>query len=248
MAPAKESSCQCRRCKGRKFSPCVSKSPWRRKWQPTPVFLPGKFNRQKCLVGYSPWSHKELDIPERLMHVHGWATNTDGPHAWTRHLEGPITFKHLLLAFQSEMCGTAASVTCESSWDESQSPYLLGPPACDHVTSIPRSATPTVKLQEPCIPSMCMLCAQSFGRARFPATPWSVASQAPLCVRFSRQERWSGLPCPPLENLPNPGIEPASPALQADSLPLSHLQSPVLFMGLAKIPVRISPWLLNRRV
>ena len=36
----------------------VSKSPWRRKWQPTPVFLPGKFNRQKRLVGYSPWGHR----------------------------------------------------------------------------------------------------------------------------------------------------------------------------------------------
>ena len=49
---------------------------------------------------------------------------------------------------------------------------------------------------------------------------------APLYMGFSRQEYWSGLPCPPLSDLPNPGIEavpPAAPALQADSLPLSHL-------------------------
>ena len=54
------------------------------------------------------------------------------------------------------------------------------------------------------------------------ATPWTVARQAPLSVGFSRQEYWSGLPCPPLGDLPNPGIKPAllrSPALQAVSLP-----------------------------
>ena len=39
---------------------------WRRKWQPTPVLLPGKFHGQRSLVGYSPWGHKELDMTERL--------------------------------------------------------------------------------------------------------------------------------------------------------------------------------------
>ena len=42
---------------------------------------------------------------------------------------------------------------------------------------------------------------------------------APLSTGFSRQEHWSGLPCPPPGDLPNPGIEPRFPALQADSLP-----------------------------
>ena len=50
-------------------------------------------------------------------------------------------------------------------------------------------------------------------------TPWTVAHQAPLSMRISRQEYWSGLPCPPPGDLPNPQIEPRSPALQADSLP-----------------------------
>ena len=53
-------------------------------------------------------------------------------------------------------------------------------------------------------------------------TGWTVALQAPLCMGFSRQEYWSGLPFPPLGDLPDPGIEPRSPALQADSL-LSEL-------------------------
>ena len=49
-------------------------------------------------------------------------------------------------------------------------------------------------------------------------TSWTAAYQAPLSMGFSRQEFWSGLPCPPPGDLPDPGIEPASPALQADSL------------------------------
>ena len=40
--------------------------PWRRKWQPTPVFLPGKSHRQSSLESYSPWGRKELDLTERL--------------------------------------------------------------------------------------------------------------------------------------------------------------------------------------
>src|SRR5574339_618164 len=51
------------------------------------------------------------------------------------------------------------------------------------------------------------------------ATSWTVAHQAPLSMGFSRQEYWSGLPFPSLGDLPDPGIEPRSPALQVDALP-----------------------------
>ena len=57
----KESTCQYRRRRRRGFNPWVSKIPWRRKWQPTPVFLPGKYYGQRSLVGYSPWGCKEWD-------------------------------------------------------------------------------------------------------------------------------------------------------------------------------------------
>ena len=53
----KEPTCQCRR---HGFNPWVKKIPWRRKWQPIPVFLPGKSHVQKGLVGYSPWGHKRV--------------------------------------------------------------------------------------------------------------------------------------------------------------------------------------------
>ena len=55
----KDSACQCRRPR---FDPGVRKILWRRKWQPTLVFLPEKSHGQRNLVGYSPWGHKELDM------------------------------------------------------------------------------------------------------------------------------------------------------------------------------------------
>ena len=75
---------------------------------------------------------------------------------------------------------------------------------------------------------MCMLshfiCVQLF------AALWTVACQAPLSLRFSRQEYSNGLPCPPPGDLPNPGIKPlsrASPAFQAVSLPTEPPGKPI---------------------
>ena len=61
--------------------------------------------------------------------------------------------------------------------------------------------------------------ARCFSRVQLSVTPWTVAHQAPLSIAFSRQEYWSRLPFPSPGNLPNPGIESRSPALQVDSLP-----------------------------
>ena len=62
----REPACQCRRCRRHGFSPWVGKIPWSRKWQPIPVFLPGESHGQRCLVGYSPWGHKESDMTYQL--------------------------------------------------------------------------------------------------------------------------------------------------------------------------------------
>ena len=64
----KEHACQCRRLKRHGFYPQVRRIPWQRAWQPTPVFLPGRTNRQKSLVGYSPQGRKELDMIEVTYH------------------------------------------------------------------------------------------------------------------------------------------------------------------------------------
>ena len=60
-----------------RFDPWVRKFPWRRKWQPTPVFLLGESHGQRSLVGYSPWGCKELDITERLSTFTFILTNND---------------------------------------------------------------------------------------------------------------------------------------------------------------------------
>ena len=66
---------------------------------------------------------------------------------------------------------------------------------------------------------------KSLSCVRLFVTPWTVADQAPQSLEFSRQEYWSGLPFPSLGDLPNPGIEPGSPALQADSLPSDKVKA-----------------------
>ena len=67
----KKPTCQCRRHKRQGFfCPGVGKMSWRRKWQPTPVFLPGESQGQRSLAGYSLWGRKESDTTEQLsMHA-----------------------------------------------------------------------------------------------------------------------------------------------------------------------------------
>ena len=62
----KKSACQCRRCG---FNPSIRKILWKREWQPTPVFLPGRSHEQRSLVGYSPRGSKELDTTEQITYV-----------------------------------------------------------------------------------------------------------------------------------------------------------------------------------
>ena len=135
-------------------SPWVGKIPWRRAWQPTPLFLPGE----------SPWT----EGPGGLQSMgsqrvgHDWsdwacmyACHIDTIHACTLRVGHNWASKH----------------------------------AC------------TCSIRVTCIYACC---------ARLFSTLWAAVLQAPLSMGFSRQEYWSGLPCPPPEDLPNPGIEPVS--------------------------------------
>ena len=85
--------------------------------------------------------------------------------------------------------------------------------------------------------SACVL--SRFGRVRLFGTPWTVAHQVPQSMGFSRQGYWSGLPCPPPWDLPNPGVEPMSllsPALASRLLyHYSHLGCPLSLDILVKI-------------
>ena len=79
-APRVECAYQCRRHRSRGFNLWIRKIPWKRKWQPSLVFLPGKFHGQRSLAVYSPWGHKESDTTElSLTHTHTHArTHTGG--------------------------------------------------------------------------------------------------------------------------------------------------------------------------
>ena len=72
-------------------------------------------------------------------------------------------------------------------------------------------------MQKNAVTSLCV-CMKLLSRVRLFATPWTVAFQASPSMGFSRQEYWSGLPFPSPGDLPNPGMEPGSPALEADAL------------------------------
>ena len=93
-------------------------------------------------------------------------------------------------------------------------PAVAGVPPCTRVKRVsasrrcPEPITCRGFISSPLHPPWC-----------FFATPRTVDHQAPLSMGFSRQEYWRGLPCLSLGNLPNPGIEPRSPSLQADPLP-----------------------------
>ena len=64
-----------------------------------------------------------------------------------------------------------------------------------------------------------LLCAQSLSPVQLFSNPWTIACRAPLTMEYFKQEYWSGLPFPPLGDLPDPGIEPTSPALPVGSSP-----------------------------
>ena len=66
------------RCKRWRFSPWAGKIPWRRKWQPTPVLLPGKSHGRRSLAGYSPWGRRESGMPEWL------SIHTTSEHRWPK--------------------------------------------------------------------------------------------------------------------------------------------------------------------
>ena len=81
-----------------RFNPLVRKIPWRRKWQPTPLFLPGKSHGQRGLEGYSPWGCKESDITEQLtcIHIKGIISmspdSSISPYVEKRYIEWDVCF------------------------------------------------------------------------------------------------------------------------------------------------------------
>ena len=86
----------CLQCRRSGFNPWVGKIPWRRKWQPTPVFLPRKSHGWRSLAGYTPWCGKELDRTERLHFISHTVlfqkVITPTPHLPITNFPRPLTF------------------------------------------------------------------------------------------------------------------------------------------------------------
>ena len=88
---------QCKRSRKHGFDPRDRNIPWRRKWQPTPVFLPGKSQGQIRLTGYSPWGHKRVGhnklVMDRRAAIHGVAKSRTRLSDWTEQLTQTFFFK-----------------------------------------------------------------------------------------------------------------------------------------------------------
>ena len=76
-----------------------------------------------------------------------------------------------------------------------------------------------------------VLVIRTLSHVRLLVTPWTTAHQAPLSMKFSRQEYWSWLPFPSPGDCPDAGTEPGSPALQADSLPSEPPGKPIIMQS-----------------
>ena len=96
----KESACRYRRHNRCGFDPWVGKIPWRRKWQPIPVFLPGKSHGWRSLAGYSPWDHKESDTTKWLSTQHMKGFCVGDPAASLCPSPGPANTWPIRTAFQ----------------------------------------------------------------------------------------------------------------------------------------------------
>ena len=115
----------------------------------------------------------------------------------------------------ARLCWQLDAGAHETQWGE----VCQGP---DHCSSAYRSPC--------CLRHLCVCVCESLSHVRLFATPWTEEQgSSPLSMGFSRQEYWSGLPFPSPGDLPDPGIKLVSPAIQADSLLLSHQGSPITF-------------------
>ena len=179
---------------------------------PTPVFWPGKS------MDYSPRGCKESDTTEWISLLlscgprsHIWESckleNSTNYYEWTTF---PKSF-NMFFEIAPQFIHIVISRCRYYFWVSIRSSFFQQPNTClngtTHYFPPPQVYMHTQSLQS---------C----------PTLWIIAYQAPLSMGFSRQENWTGLPCPPPGDLPDLGIESASPALQTDSLLLSHWGSP----------------------
>ena len=111
-----ESACQGRWCKRWGFNPWVGKIPWSRKWQLTPVFLPGKFQGQRSLADYSPWGDKESDMTDWLStHTEIWYIDTDLSYLFQSTVDRHLGFFNILTTVNTAAINTGMCISFQIS-------------------------------------------------------------------------------------------------------------------------------------
>ena len=129
----KEPACQCRRCKERQVWSLGQEDPWRREWQPTPVFLSGESHEQRSLVGYSPWGHKvkhdRSDLARIQAHKDKIVVVSQSPNCvqpfvtpWTAARQASLSLTHLLKFAQ-------VHVHCTGDAIQPSHPLILSSPS-----------------------------------------------------------------------------------------------------------------------
>ena len=174
----------------------MGKIPWRRKWQPAPVFLPGESHGQRSLAGCSPWGRKESDTTERLTHTRDTNCNTK----LNRRAGGSGVIGERAPLFKPTISGVQARFGVNPRGaPQHRSRALreagrgqLDPPQLVRISPLPAPhSTPTAKENTCSFPG----CGLSRVTLRGPRT---VAHQACPPLEFSRQGYWGGLPFPTL--------------------------------------------------
>ena len=175
------------------FNPWVRKIPWRRKWQPHTVFVPGKSHGQRSMVGsMSPWSLKKSWMWLKWLNKISSSNMLNKALFWGR-----------IMADQSELVGTQRTHTAKSheSCPTLCNPTDSSPPGCP-ISGILQARTLEWVAVSFSNAWKWKVKVKSLSRVRLLATPWTAAYQAPLSMGFSRQEYWSRVP------LPSPGLQP----------------------------------------
>ena len=129
----KEPICQCRRHKRHRFNPQVRKIPWRRAWQPTPIFLPGESYGQRNLVGYSLQDCKASDTTEATQHTSMLPFTTTTHYQqigfamsqMTRHKSDLATLVHNCSLDLKSILQTSSWLTLALFWSYPEMPHLL---------------------------------------------------------------------------------------------------------------------------
>ena len=207
----------------------------------------GKDGCMSAVPLLSPFLGSWLDcVPPNGSHDRVWLINYGGNDCIYFQIwfikRSSVTFFHCLSAGCKESRGELGS----EGMVEALEPWMLQSTASCHLSWIILSV---INCNCPILLRLLIIVffvvVQSLGHIWLFATPWTVARQASLSMGFSRQEYWSGLPFPSPGDLPNPGIEARSPALQADSLPPEpqgrSLNNQVHFWKSRLVSTRTSP-------